>query len=268
MISDEKSLELFENLLQIMDRLRGENGCPWDREQTRSTLKPYIIEEAYEVVEAIEEGVPATIREELGDLLFQVIFQARIGKERDEFSMGDILKVLKEKMVRRHPHVFGSTTVRNSREVLQNWEEIKKQEKNHKPKRSILSGTPRQLPSILKAQRIQEKAATVGFDWDNPEEILKKIEEEITELRSAVAEGYRPDVEHEVGDLLFSVINLSRFLKFDADDTLRKCTDRFISRFRNMESTSDSRGTTLSSLSPAELDNLWKLSKQRENSPD
>ncbi|OGL46756.1 MAG: nucleoside triphosphate pyrophosphohydrolase [Candidatus Schekmanbacteria bacterium RBG_13_48_7] len=263
MVDNDKCLELFSNLLGIMNKLRSPEGCPWDREQTRISLKPYVLEEAYEVIEAIEDGDPEKVKEELGDLLFQILFQARIGTENHEFSMSDILKNLQDKMIRRHPHVFGTSQVKDSREVVHNWEKIKQNEIPDNRKKPILSGVPRNLPTVLKAQRLQEKAATVGFDWDNPRDIIMKIKEELAELQTALDNNNRDEIEEELGDLMFSVINFGRFLKICSDEALRKTTEKFTKRFQEMEQTMLNQGKSLSSLSIGEMEILWQNSKHK-----
>ena len=262
MTDNEESLKLFGELLEIMTKLRSEKGCPWDREQNRISLKPYILEEAYEVAEAIEDGSASKILDELGDLFFQIIFQAKIGQENQEFTITDILANLREKMVRRHPHVFGTITVKDSKEVVSNWEKIKRNVESAGVRKPVLSGVPRSLPTLLRAQRLQEKAATVGFDWKNPEEIIRKIEEETEELRAALKKADRNEIEEELGDLMFSVINVGRFLKFNTDEALRKTIEKFVFRFQEMENNANQRGISLFSLSIDELETLWQNSKK------
>lgn len=264
MIDDKHAQKLFGKLLEIMDRLRSPSGCPWDREQDRISLKPYILEEAHEVVEAIEDGIPAKIKEELGDLLFQVVFQAKIGKEHNEFSAGDILEELRRKMIRRHPHVFGDTTVKNSREVIHNWETIKKEESRNTGKKPLLAGVPRRLPALLRAQRLQEKAATLGFDWDDPRDIIEKIREELAELMQALEQDNQTLIQEELGDLMFSVINLGRFLNIQTDEALRQTINKFISRFESMEQSLVKDGRIFSELSLQEMESLWQQSKKKE----
>lgn len=256
---------LFESLLAVMDRLRGEGGCPWDREQTRDSLKPYLIEEAYEVVEALEEGQQEAIVEELGDLLFQIVFHAQIGRERGEFTMADLLQRLTRKMVRRHPHVFGNRTVRSAKEALAQWESIKQSEAvgDGKP-RSVLDGVPRSLPALLWAQRTQVKAARVGFDWNSAETAWKKVREEIGELDEALGRGDRAQMREELGDLLFSLVNVARLLDLDAEDCLRQAVQKFRRRFTEMEAEMTAGGVRLSDAPPEALDCAWEAVKARE----
>ncbi|HWQ70052.1 MAG TPA: nucleoside triphosphate pyrophosphohydrolase [Patescibacteria group bacterium] len=264
----EASGEQFEALVRIMERLRADNGCPWDREQTRETLKPFLIEEAYEVVEAIDEGDPKQIMEELGDLLFQVIFHAQIAAERREFTIGQVLAATAEKMVRRHPHVFGDATVSTAGEVLEQWEELKRKERNTSAAAPIsaLDGVPRELPGLLRAQRLQDKAARVGFDWPEISEVTAKIEEELGELREAMRSAAPEEIEEELGDVLFSLVNLARFLNLSAEVALRKSTTRFTTRFQYMEAAlqRDCRG--LGEVDLEEMERLWQQAKSHGRS--
>jgi len=256
---------LFESLLGVMDRLRGEGGCPWDREQTRESLKPYLIEEAYETVEALEEGPKAAMVEELGDLLFQIVFHARIGRERGEFAMADILQHLTQKMVRRHPHVFGNRTVRSPKEALAQWEAIKRSETaGDGPPRSVLDGVPRGLPALLRAQRTQAKAARVGFDWQGAEAAWTKAREESRELEEALGQGDRARIREELGDLLFSLVNVARLLDTDAEDCLQRAVQKFRRRFAEMESEITAGGGRLSDTPLEALDCAWEAVKARE----
>ncbi len=250
----------FERLVEIMDRLRSEEGCPWDREQTRESLKPFLIEEAYELLEALEENAPEKIKEELGDLLFQIIFHARIAKEKGEFDIRDVLEHITEKMLSRHPHVFADDRVTSSEEVIDRWEEHKKRE--GKLKESVLEGIPRCLPALLRAQRIQERASRVGFDWERAEDVYDKLQEELTELKKAIESADQQEIENEIGDLLFSIVNISRFLGINPEDALRKSTDRFMNRFRYIEQNAKKRGKRLSDLSLREMDELWEEAKR------
>jgi len=254
----------FEELVELMHRLRGEGGCPWDREQTRESLKPFLIEEAYEVLEALDEGDLEKYKEELGDLLLQAVFHAQIAREQREFTIEDVLRTLVEKLVRRHPHVFGEAKASSAHEVLHNWELMKRDERREKEgKASALEGVPKELPALLRAQRLQDKAARVGFDWKHIEEVWGKVEEEFGELREAVQE--RPErVEAEFGDLLFALVNLSRFLEVNAEEALRKSIARFIARFRYIEEEMARRGKALEKASLDEMDALWEEAKAYE----
>jgi MazG family protein len=252
----------FEELLSVMARLRGEGGCPWDREQTRESLRPFLVEEAYEVLEALESGDSARIREELGDLLFQVVFHAQLARERGEFTMADVLGALVEKMVRRHPHVFGDRTVGSATEALAQWEAIKQAEGG--PGRSALHGIPRSLPGLLRAQRIQHRASRVGFDWPEPLAALDKVREEVGELEAALHEGNAAAVRDEIGDLLFAAVNVARLAEVDPEGALQGAIERFRSRFQQMESAADDSGRELRSLTLEEMERLWAEAKSRE----
>ena len=233
------SLRTFEELVAIMDRLREPGGCPWDREQTYATLRGYLIEECYEVVDALDRSDLPNLREELGDLMFQIVFLARLAAEDRAFEASDVVEGIAAKMVRRHPHVFGDSTATSSAEVLARWEEIKKNEKLTSGKAeaevSVLSGIPSALPPLVKAQRLGTKAARVGFDWREDVDVLKKLDEEVTELRSAVASGDRAAVREELGDALFTLAMLARRLDVDADEALSAANAKFSARFAGVE---------------------------------
>ena len=286
--------ERFDRLIQLMARLRAPGGCPWDRKQTHESLKPYLVEEAYEVLEAIDRKDAGEIREELGDLLLQVLFHAQIGHESDTFTMDQILDLLAEKLVRRHPHVFGNTqdpaAPTNAEEVLSRWEDIKRAERTEADASksgpsgsgptSSLEGVPKTLPALLRAYQIQARASRVGFDWphtaDGIEQVIGKIEEEIGELTDAFRaqaglqvepgdHGHeRDEVEAEFGDVLFALVNLARVMKVNPEEALRKATNRFAERFRYIESQAARSGRSLEQMSLAEMDVLWEEAKQRE----
>src|ERR1051325_10234062 len=227
---------LFDTLLGIMARLREPGGCPWDREQTPASLKPFLIEEAYEVLDAIDAGEAPALAEELGDLLFQVVFHARIAEERGEFGMADVLRTLVDKMVSRHPHVFGDASVGTPGEALAQWEVLKQREATAKGRRrSMLDGVPRAMPSLVRAQRTQSKAARVGFDWPAARAAWDKVREEIDEAGEALAEGDRARIREELGDVLFSLVNAARLASIDAEDALHGATEKFRRRFTEME---------------------------------
>jgi tetrapyrrole methylase family protein / MazG family protein len=255
---------LFDRLVEIMTMLRSPAGCPWDRAQDSTSLKPYLLEEAYEVLEAIEAGAPDKLKDELGDLLFQVIFHAQLARERGDFDIYDILAGTIAKMTRRHPHVFGSAAASTPKEALQNWEEIKRQEKTATQATSVLDGVPRQLPSLLRAQRLQDKASRVGFDWQQIEQVWEKLSEELQELRASIAREKRAKVEEELGDVLFSLVNLARFLEINPDEALHKTTAKFIQRFQFIERELSRQGKTPKQATLAEMDALWEQAKQRE----
>lgn len=258
-------MQEFDDLVALMDRLRGDGGCPWDREQTPEDLRGYLLEEAYEVVEAIDSGLADPLREELGDLLFQIVFLARIHAERGEFTVRDVTRDITEKMTRRHPHVFGDSTASTSTEVLRQWEEIKRLEKAQDPGvalPSALDGIPRSLPALLRAERLGTKAARVGFDWSRQEEVLAKIEEELGELRAAVT-GETPErVAEEFGDLLFALSNLARHVGVHAEGALQGANDRFLMRFRRVETELRERGSDPSKETLADLEELWQKAKR------
>lgn len=251
----------IDRLLAIMDRLRAKEGCPWDKEQTMESLKPFLIEEAYEVVEAIDGGDKGKVCEELGDLLLQIVFLSQIGKEEQAFSFEDVIQKINEKLLRRHPHVFGDEKARNAREVLHRWEQIKQEEK---PRRSILEGTPLSLPALLRAHRLQDRAARVGFDWQETSKVLVKVEEEFGEFKEALARNDAVQTEKEFGDILFALVNLSRFIDVSPEDALRRTISRFISRFQHIEDHAAREGIPLHTLSLEEMERLWNEAKELE----
>ena len=253
----------FVELLTMMSRLRGEGGCPWDREQTRESLRPFLVEETYEVLDALDAADPTHIREELGDLLFQVVFHAEIARERGEFSMADLLEALVTKMTRRHPHVFADRPVSSAAEALAQWEAIKGAEHNG-AKRSALAGVPRALPALHRAQRVQHKAARVGFDWADAAGALEKVREELGEVAEALRQGGGVALRDELGDLLFSVVNVARLSSVDPEGALQAAVDRFSRRFASMEEAARDEGRELASLSLAELEQLWTRAKSLE----
>jgi len=264
----EASGEQCDALVRLMERLRGEGGCPWDREQTRQTLKPFLIEEAYEVVDAIDGEDPKQIMEELGDLLFQVVFHAQIASERGEFTIGQVLAATTEKMVRRHPHVFGDSTASTAGEVLEQWEELKRKERDAAATipASALDGVPRELPGLLRAQRLQDKASRVGFDWPEISGVTAKIEEELGELKEAIGAAAPEEIEEEFGDVLFSLVNLARFLNLNAEEALRKSITRFSARFRYIEEAVQQNGRCLSEVGLEEMERLWQQAKSHHRS--
>jgi tetrapyrrole methylase family protein/MazG family protein len=253
---------LFTELVEIMARLRGENGCPWDREQTPETLTPYLVEETYEVLEAIDEKNPAKLREELGDLLLQVVFHARMAEETGAFAIADVLATINGKLRRRHPHVFGDVKAETAEDVVVNWEQIKRAERQQAHgQASILDGVPKELPALLRASRLQEKASRVGFDWREVRDVLPKVEEELAELRTAM-QGQRQDrMEEELGDLLFALVNLSRFIGVNPEESLRKSIARFVARFRYIEDQLARRGRSTRQATLEEMDALWEEAK-------
>ena len=246
--------ERFSELLKIVARIRAE--CPWDREQTHDTLKSNLVEEAYEVIDAIESGGPEDVAEELGDLLMQVLLHAEIASETKSFCLDDVITSIAEKLVRRHPHVFAGLDVKDTATVLANWEHIKRAEK----KGSALDGVPQHLPALAAAKRLQEKASRVGFDWKSPEPVLEKIREEIDELSSAPAEC----LEEELGDVLFALANFARFIKLDPEEALRKANDKFLRRFQMVEAKARENGRGVESYTLEELDVFWEEAKRHK----
>jgi len=253
----------FRQLVELMAALRGPEGCPWDRKQTPESLKPFLVEECYEVIDALDEGKPDKIKEELGDLLFQIIFHARIAEEAGQFSMRDVITAIQEKMTRRHPHVFGDEKLFTDKEVLANWEEIKKKEKGHEDRKSILEGVPNELPSLLRAHRLQERAARVGFDWNHLNEALPKLDEEIAEFKESLKEENAGKIEEELGDVFFTLVNISRFLGVNPDEALRKTISKFIHRFRYIEEQAESAGKSLNDMSMNDMEKLWQEAKEK-----
>ncbi len=255
----------FESLLSLMARLRGEGGCPWDREQTRATLKPYLVEEAYEVVHAIDTGSPDDLVEELGDLLFQVVFHAQIASEQGEFTMQDVLERLTEKMTRRHPHVFGGPALTDASEALAQWERIKQDEADQEGRaRSALDGVPDALPALLRARRLQVKAGRVGFDWADWQGACDKLHEELDELRDALAGEDAARIREEMGDVLFSLVNVARMRDIDAEDALRQAAGKFTRRFKEVEAEMKGGSRAVADASAEELDRAWERAKARE----
>jgi tetrapyrrole methylase family protein/MazG family protein len=262
----------IRKLASLVERLRGDNGCPWDKEQTRETLKPMLIEEAYEVLDALDADDPNELKDELGDLLFQVVFHAQIAKERGEFDLAGVIDRSHEKMIRRHPHIFGDADLKTSDDVLKNWEDIKAAEKgiqsssSPESERSLLDGIPSKLPALHRAYQMTAKASRVGFDWSRLDDILLKLREEASELAEAHS-GRDPQMAaDEVGDLLFVVVNIARFLGIDPETALQRSNRKFDRRFRYVESSVKQQGRELKDASLEEMDALWEESKRSENS--
>jgi MazG family protein len=250
-------------LLDIVARLRGDDGCPWDREQTLDSLKPCLLEESYEVLEAIDKNDADGHREELGDLLLQVAMQCRLREEEGAFSFDDVAHEIADKLIRRHPHVFGNADASDTRAVLKNWEVIKTAEKSGERK-SIMEGLPQNLPALHRAQRVQGRAARVGFDWDNVADVLAKVEEELAEIRAELPANNTARIEEELGDVLFAVVNLARFLNVSAEDALRKTIGKFTRRFAGVEQRILAEGRTLKDCTLAEMDAHWNAVKAEE----
>jgi tetrapyrrole methylase family protein / MazG family protein len=251
----------FDELVEIMARLRSENGCPWDREQTHKSLRQHLLEEAYEVLEAIDEDDYAHLVGELGDLLLQVVFHAQLAEEEGYFTISDVVQSINEKLIRRHPHVFGDEVINTAAEQVVAWEKSKLRKEG---KKSAIDGVPRQLPSLLRAYRMQGKAAAVGFDWPDAAPVWDKLDEETAELKEALAEGDTGHIEEELGDLLFTLVNISRFIKVHPEDALRGTIEKFERRFRLVESEFAGRGLSLSDVSLEEMDRVWEEIKDRE----
>jgi len=259
MKKDEKNPLL--RLKEISAILRAPGGCPWDREQTPASLKPYLIEEAYEVIDAIDSADTKDYREELGDLLYQVYAHAQIAEEESLFTVEDVAQGIVDKLIRRHPHVFGNEDINDSKGVKDRWEKIKKEEKEGR--RSVLAGIPRHLPALTMAYRVQEKVSHVGFDWEKIDDAVKKIDEELNEFKEAVSNNSSEMMKEEAGDILFSIVNVLRFRGIDPEDALRGTVNKFIKRFGYIESVSAEQGKSLSSMTLEEMDKLWEESKKK-----
>lgn len=251
----------FDELVTLMKRLRAPGGCPWDREQTMKDLRAYIVEEAYEVVDAINSEDMAGLREEIGDFLLQAVFLSEIAEEEGAFDVYDTIGAIHDKLVARHPHVFADVIAETPEEVLANWEKLKSEERKHKGE-GILSGVPPSLPALLKSMRLTEKAANVGFDWEKTEDIFAKIDEEIDELKAAIRSDDRAEIEHEVGDLLFTVCNIARRLGIQPEEALQATNQRFTRRFEHIERRLRESGRSFGDVSLAEMDALWDEAKK------
>jgi len=263
-----KPSEAIERLLDIMARLRGPGGCPWDREQTLASLRPYVLEETYEVLEAIDDGNPREHCEELGDLLLQVVFQAQLAKELGQFAFADVAEAISDKLVSRHPHVFGDAQVHDAEGVLRQWTALKRKEKERKGGgKSVLEGVPREMPALARAERLTEKASRIGFDWPEAAGARAKVDEELAELDQAVVHGDTRAVEDELGDVLFALANLARKLRVPPEEALRRAIGRFIERFHHVERGLEKAGVPLGQASLEEMEELWSEAKalEREN---
>ena len=280
----EKITDPYQRLRVIMKRLLDPGGCPWDREQTHGSLRQYFIEEVYEACEALDEGDDAAFCEELGDVALQIVFHAELAERRGAFRIEDVYDHICRKLLDRHPHVFGEVTAKDSGAVLKNWEQIKKEEKRRKAaanggegNTSAISGVPRHLPGLQRATRLQEKASRVGFDWDRPEAVAEKVREEVNEFLVAAgadsahgAQGALSEaaMEEEFGDLLFSLVNLSRFLNIRAEEAMEKACDKFIGRFTAIERLAEQRGLHLKDMTLAQMDELWEEVKRKGRDED
>ena len=270
--------QAFRDLVEVVARLRSPEGCPWDVKQTHDSLKPFLLEEAYEVLEALDTRDPRHLREELGDLLLQILLHAHIESEKQTFGIEDVMTDLTQKLIRRHPHVFTATSDEtpklDSEQVITQWEAIKRAERSTEAD-SILAGIPASLPSLLRAHQIQKRASRVGFDWETPLEVFEKLAEELEELQAAASDLPAPEsstresepnaaVEHELGDVLFTIVNVARFLRINPEEALRKTNNRFIARFRHMEDHGAQEGKDLREMTAMEWDTLWKAAKRQE----
>jgi MazG family protein len=274
-MADDTTGKRFERLVEIMSTLRGPNGCPWDKEQDFNSLKPMLVEEVYEVLEAIDLKDFDGVAEELGDLMLHIVFQAQIGKEEGTFDINTVIQNICDKLVRRHPHVFGDQAAGTSAEVIKNWEAIKAQEKPEKlnrrspEQRSLLEGIPSKLPAIHEAHQISSRAARVGFDWPDIEGIFEKLQEEVAELKEVIAEDAsdpkRDKLEDEIGDLLFVIVNIARYLKIDSESALKRANRKFKSRFQWMESELARQGRAIEETNLDEMEALWQRAKSEKS---
>lgn len=253
---DEK-LKAFERILTIMDELRAK--CPWDMKQTIYSLRPLTIEETYELSDAIIKKDMSLLKEELGDVLLHIIFYAKIGEEQGAFDIATVINDLSEKLIRRHPHIYGDVKVENEEQVKQNWEKLKMKE----GRKSVMGGVPESLPALIKAWRIQDKAKQVGFEWDNINDVWKKVEEEMGELEEVVREGNADRIEDEFGDLMFSLVNYSRFLDVDPETALERTNQKFLKRFRYIEEVATKQGKALTDMTLGEMDAIWNEAKKQ-----
>jgi MazG family protein len=248
----------FARLVALVERLRGPDGCPWDRAQTRESVSPYLVEETYEVVDALRSGAPAALKEELGDLLFQILFHADLSRDAGEFTVTDVIETIHSKMVHRHPHVFGDEVADTPEEVTARWERLKGQEPAKAGRESVLDGVPRSLPALLRAHQVAARAAREGFDWTRAEDVWPKVHEELDELKAAAAEGDRARTRDELGDVLFALVNLARKLDLPPEEALTGTIERFARRFAHMERHA---GRPLAELSPEAWEDLWRAAK-------
>jgi MazG family protein len=270
----------FERLVAVQARLRAPDGCPWDREQTHQSLRTYLIEEAYEVLEALESGDDAKFAEEMGDLLLQIVFHSQIAREEGRFTVSEVIREIRDKMIRRHPHVFGKTRAKDSAEVLRNWEQIKAEERRSNGSKgdakagegdakgvSLLDGVSRALPATLEGFQLTRRASRIGFDWDDAGGVFEKLQEEAEELKEALKEKEQSRMEEELGDLLFAAVNLSRFLKIDPEIALKKANAKFSKRFRTMEGLARKNGGEFKDLPREEMEAFWETAKKAEGKP-
>ena len=251
----------FDDLVKIMKCLRSEDGCPWDREQDHQSIKKNFIEETYEVIEAINKNDPELLCEELGDVMLQVVFHAEMESEKDVFAIDDVTDGICKKLIERHPHIFSDITVNSVDDVLTNWDQIKNKSKNRKTSTESMLSVPNELPALMRSDKVQHKAKKVGFDWDSIEPVYEKLDEEIAELKQASTENDKKHIEEELGDVLFTVVNISRFLDCDAEECLQNATNKFIDRFSKVEKLAKERNTDLQLTSLEILDKIWQEAK-------
>lgn len=260
----QKDRYTFDDLVQIVKILRAPGGCPWDREQNHHTIRRDFIEETYEVIEAIDTEDTQLLKEELGDVLLQVVFHADIEDDNGTFNINDVADDICKKMIIRHPHVFADVTAENTQQVLTNWDKIKMKTKSQKSQSEVLGSISKALPSLMRSQKIQQKAAKVGFDWDNVDGTLEKLDEEVEELKQAISAGDSANIEEELGDVLFSVVNVSRFVKTDSEKALYNACEKFISRFSKVEKLANERNINMADAGLEVLDSLWDEAKASE----
>ena len=258
-----ETLNSLSKLIKITDTLMGEDGCPWDKVQTRESLKPYLVEETYEVLDALDANDPEKIKDELGDLLYQILFHSKISSLKGEFNFRDVIDNLSEKMVRRHPHVFQEGELNTPDQVVKQWEEIKRNEKNQANQKSILDNIPKNLPSLLRAQKLQTKAAKEGFDWDQINDVFDKLDEEIAEFKEAVLKKKSADIQNEIGDIIFVITNIAKCYKIDAEEALRSTNNKFIKRFQYIEQKIEAKGKTLKDSPLEEMERYWQEAKNK-----
>lgn len=253
----------LDDLIRIMQTLRGKNGCPWDKQQTHETLKKYLIEECYETIDALTQKDPQKIAEELGDVLLQIVFHAQIGAEAGTFTIDDVIRSICEKLILRHPHVFGDVSVKDADEVTENWQKIKQKEQDIKTHTQNLKAVPQCLPSLIRAQKVQKRAGDAGFDFKDANEAYRKLLEEAKELQTEFVQMDPARLEDEVGDVLFSVVNVARFLQVDCEEALSHSTQKFITRFEYVEKKAVEQNKTMEQLSFQEVDMIWEESKKK-----
>lgn len=253
--------EKFLNLVNIMKILRSENGCPWDKEQTNESIKNDTLEEAYELVEAINLKDDINLKEELGDVLLHIVFHSQIADDENRFSVSEVIDGINEKLIRRHPHVFGEALAEDAQQVLKQWDEIKNVEKNHTTMTETLKSIPKAMPSLVRASKIGKKAAKIGFDFQTADELLDKLDEEVLEIKEAIKVGEIDHIEEEIGDLLLQIVNLSRFFKLNAENALTKSVEKFINRFEGVEQLALAEGHDIADLSLMQLNELWDIVK-------